>query len=428
MAEPSGKGGPSPAFRATLAAIGAGIFYFLLLSGGIADPMLWGNKLPPNDAATLDAQRKGFSEDIHRKLLDEHLRLLEEGDVRVAARKISEFTKLFPVMRPTLAGALLRRAERALGAKDLEVAKLLVEAAINLDPEDPRPLALQLEVRRAAGETDLAEAQKSYAARKARYPEPKPQHLAIGILGPLLSAALIWLASGAARKASPPPSPRLSAALAALAAAEEPVDQSGTGDRRIITKVLSAEDRLEQAKLLVEEGAWDAALPIFRKAVQLNPAVTKKVTGLCLAAGKTLYDRQNLEHAQQAFQLAVEYDPDEVRAQTYLGHCYAKGGDFAAAVDPYLHVCSITPDDPVGFYNLGICYEKSGQSDQAQKAFERSLQLKPDLAQAHYYMARLAEATKDKPQAINHWRMVRDRMPGTPQAMRANERLAALGG
>ena len=50
----------------------------------------------------------------------------------------------------------------------------------------------------------------------------------------------------------------------------------------------------------------------------------------------------------------------------------------------------ISPTDPRLPYNLGLIYESLGQTDLARQAYERSLSLKPDFADATSALQKLA--------------------------------------
>jgi tetratricopeptide (TPR) repeat protein len=178
--------------------------------------------------------------------------------------------------------------------------------------------------------------------------------------------------------------------------------------------------------LLLEEGQWDDALPVLRKAIELNPALSKKVASLCVVSGKRLLDRGNSEDAERSFRAAADFDPNDIRSHTYLANCMVKRGHFEKAVEHYLHVCSIEPHGAIGFYNLAICYQKTTQMENAIKGFEHALALDPKMANAHFYLAKIYEGQKKREPAIKHWQACLKIAPGTPQAQRAQQRLTAL--
>lgn len=192
-----------------------------------------------------------------------------------------------------------------------------------------------------------------------------------------------------------------------------------------ITKVLTAEDRLQQAMLLMEEDMFDDAFEIFRKAAALNPGVSTTISQMCLEQGIVLYDQQKLKRAAKLFEIALQHTPHDLHCHTYLANCCIKLNLFDKAVGHYLNVVRINPDHATGYYNLGICYHKTGDTEHAIRSFEVAAE-KEELPNAHFYLAKLNEATGDSAKAVVHWKKCAELAPDTPQGKRALERLEQL--
>jgi len=84
--------------------------------------------------------------------------------------------------------------------------------------------------------------------------------------------------------------------------------------------------------------------------------------------------------------------PDrEVRPQRldYLSEALSleRQGDYDAALTSYRLALRDTPDDPQVLQNMAIAYSKTGRLDDAIRAYRRALDLKPQLAGAHYGIA-----------------------------------------
>ena len=194
-----------------------------------------------------------------------------------------------------------------------------------------------------------------------------------------------------------------------------------------ITKVLTAEQRLDQVTILFEEGMYEDAFEVFRKAAALNPGVSKKISKMCLDQGIKLYETEDLTRAAELFEVALQHDPHSLHGHTYLANCCIKMDLFDKAVEHYLSVVRINPDNATGYYNLGICYHKIGDVQNALRAFDVAVE-KEDLPNAHFYLAKLNEGLGDKGKAIKHWKRCKDLAPNTPQGKRATERLKAITG
>jgi tetratricopeptide (TPR) repeat protein len=192
-----------------------------------------------------------------------------------------------------------------------------------------------------------------------------------------------------------------------------------------ITKILTAEDRLQQAMLLLEEDMFDDAFEIFRQAAALNPGVSTTISQMCLEHGIVLYDQQKLQRAAKLFEIALQHTPHDLHCHTYLANCCIKLNLFEKAVGHYLNVVRINPDHATGYYNLGICYHKTGNTEHAIRSFEVAAD-KENLPNAHFYLAKLNEATGNSSKAIIHWKKCAELAPDTPQGKRAIERLSQL--
>ena len=84
--------------------------------------------------------------------------------------------------------------------------------------------------------------------------------------------------------------------------------------------------------------------------------------------------------------------PDrELRPQRldYLSEALSleRQGDYDAALTSYRLALRDTPDDPQVLQNMAIAYSKTGRLDDAIRAYRRALDLKPQLAGAHYGIA-----------------------------------------
>lgn len=443
--------------RVGLSLLALTLIYLLVIRGSANDPLAWFRQLPDNDPIALDVLRSGLEEELNRKLLDDYIRMLRGEDPNKAVRKLNEFViGRFPELRYAVAGSLARRGEELLNHPGKEqIAINLAQSATAMAEDDWRPWSSLSKIYGQMGKSDQArEAEERSRDLLLEHPVVRAHNYAIGALAPFFTVAAIWFLVGYVsrpqfRSRVPlPPGPETQQALAAPrpppseifrpaptpettspppASAPPPDPGEGpTSGPGQITKVLGAEERLEQAMLLLEEGQWEDALPVLHKAVQLNPALTKKVAALCVVSGKRLYDQSKTEEAERAFQTAADFDPNDIRAHTYLANCMVKRGDYARAVEHYLHVCSLEPQGAIGFYNLGICYEKTKQMDNAIKGFQHALTLDPKMANAHFYLAKIFEGLKKREDAIRHWKACLDIAPGTPQAQRAEQRLAAL--
>lgn len=433
----AGGTGAASGPRVALAVLGAVAAYFLLVFHSPADPIHWGNRIPDNDAEILEIMKESIPTDLDRKLFEDHITKLDRAEYGAGARKLHEFVMTrYPHMTYVVAGVLIRRSGKLLQEGKIADAEVLARGAATIAERDFRAWEALLAAQRAAGDAPGAvQSEKRMKDLRVRFPYPSGADYALGIGAPLLAGLFFWLVAprvlpggGGAGATTPAGGPTTMVGVAAPKIDTAGADAESGATGQTITRVLGAEGRLDQAQLLLECGEFDAVLPVFKKTVELNPASSKKIATICIEEGRKHYEAGNLPSALRCFQLAIDHEPTDIRAQTFLANCMVKQGNFQAAVEHYLEVCSIDPQGAIGFYNLGICYEKTAQHDSAVKAFEHALRLDPKMANAHYYLAKVHETSGNGPKAVEHWRQVATMLPNTPQAQKAQERIAALGG
>ncbi len=78
--------------------------------------------------------------------------------------------------------------------------------------------------------------------------------------------------------------------------------------------------------------------------------------------------------------------------------------NYAMAVSFYQQCLQLTPDYPLGHYNLGVAYMKSEQWSQAKAAFEQTLVEDPSYPQAHNNLGLVYHAQNDMDKAIENYR------------------------
>ena len=72
-------------------------------------------------------------------------------------------------------------------------------------------------------------------------------------------------------------------------------------------------------------------------------------------------------------------------------------------------------DNPFAFYQLGLAASKASDWGTADAAFARAIQLKPDLAYAHYYAALVHQRLRQLPKAAEHFDAFLRLAPDAPE-------------
>jgi tetratricopeptide (TPR) repeat protein len=143
------------------------------------------------------------------------------------------------------------------------------------------------------------------------------------------------------------------------------------------------------ARVLRAGGDQDGALAAHRAALLHHPlsASARRDLGLALLA------RRGWGEAQVHLTAAVRLDPGDVVALAALGDVRRERGDFAGAIDAYLHALALRPGDAALHNKLGIAYALAGQPAAARARFEEAIRLDPTSGTAPANLRRLTPAT-----------------------------------
>lgn len=115
----------------------------------------------------------------------------------------------------------------------------------------------------------------------------------------------------------------------------------------------------------------------------------------------------SIEQAKDAYERALEADPDHIDAHVNLGRLLHELNAPAAAEQHYRAALEIDPDHEVAVFNLGVALEDLGRVDAAIRAYQRSLALDPENADAHYNLAGIYERRGEKQAALRHLKAYR---------------------
>ena len=149
----------------------------------------------------------------------------------------------------------------------------------------------------------------------------------------------------------------------------------------LLTISMRPEDpRLHQAlgEIYLRKKSYDQAEAELEKSLALDPSHAQT---LCLLGRLHVARREN-EKALPYLEKAVRYQPDLAEARNLLGTAYVRLGQNAKAV-PELEKAA--PFDFYGdvHYQLSVAYRKLGKMELAEKALERSEELRRSSAATH---------------------------------------------
>jgi tetratricopeptide (TPR) repeat protein len=127
---------------------------------------------------------------------------------------------------------------------------------------------------------------------------------------------------------------------------------------------------------LVRDGAWREYL--VRRALEFN----ERNPDVVYEMGALLQQQKRPADALTYFTRHLDMVPDDQQTLVQIGKCYTDLGRFAEA-EVALRRALALADDAIGFYNLGYVLEQLERPAEAQRQYERALEVNPGLASAH---------------------------------------------
>lgn len=115
----------------------------------------------------------------------------------------------------------------------------------------------------------------------------------------------------------------------------------------------------------------------------------------------------DVETARNAYQRALELDPELSDAYVNLGRLAHEAGDAETAARCYHQALARDELDPVTHYNLALALEDLERHGEALAHYLRAVALNPSFADAHYNLSQLLDRLGRKTEALRH--MVRYR-------------------
>lgn len=140
-----------------------------------------------------------------------------------------------------------------------------------------------------------------------------------------------------------------------------------------------AEDSFRQASTRLEQGNFQGAIQAFNQAIELNPDYMEAYCerGLSYAL---LGDYQK---AIEGFRQAIEIDPNHVDAYARWGTALASVGDLQGAIEKFDEALQLDSNFVDAYYNRGLAYYSLNNFERAVEDFTQVIQRDSTLAQAY---------------------------------------------
>lgn len=103
--------------------------------------------------------------------------------------------------------------------------------------------------------------------------------------------------------------------------------------------------------------------------------------------GREQFNLGNITGAIQAYQQALEIEPDYADVHLSLGHAYLRMQKSQEAIKAFKEATRINPEMDEAYYGLGLEYFRAGKMKEAAQAFKKAVTVRPNMAKAHYGLA-----------------------------------------
>lgn len=161
-----------------------------------------------------------------------------------------------------------------------------------------------------------------------------------------------------------------------------------------------------EGQSLLEEARAD-----LQQALRLNPGMTAAIINLAIVhqeAGEPAAALDRLDEVVRRLEPEPGKPPTDLenayRARLMRGNIHFGMSNFALAVENYKAATRIAPYDAAAFYNLGVAYQQLARNnpealEEARRAYQEAIQLKPGHALAHQAVGDLYRLENDSEQA-----------------------------
>jgi len=133
-----------------------------------------------------------------------------------------------------------------------------------------------------------------------------------------------------------------------------------------------------------------------------------------------------VEHVTQAYEKAIELDPNSAGALVNLGTIYFNARDFARAKQFYERALEVDPEYALAHFDLANLYDERGDRNKAVEHYQAALRIAPNYADAHYNLALLYQGSNQMMRAVRHWTNYLKLDPASHWANIARRELAKL--
>ncbi len=163
--------------------------------------------------------------------------------------------------------------------------------------------------------------------------------------------------------------------------------------------------------ILLHLEQWEDAITCYQKVIQRyskNPRVYHSL-------GDGLLKLQRWEEAIQAYRQAIELDPNFSWSYNNLGDAYLQLEQWQDAITAYSQAIQLKSDFALSYHNLGDAYVQLEQWHEAIAAYQKAIQLNPNFAWSHYNLGNVLAQQQHWSEAHKSYQKSIDLDPSLPQ-------------
>jgi len=164
-------------------------------------------------------------------------------------------------------------------------------------------------------------------------------------------------------------------------------------------------------------GDIDSAIQEYKKA--LSGDYNNALIHLNLAS--SFIRENNFDKAIKELNLAAKFDPESVEPHAILALIYSSQNQLNLATLEYeialKNASKIQPKNVSIYKNLGAVYIQQKKIKEAQKTYQLIIELAPQDAEAHFYLANIHDELKERPKAVEELKKALQIRPDYPEAL-----------
>jgi len=151
--------------------------------------------------------------------------------------------------------------------------------------------------------------------------------------------------------------------------------QTGAGS---ISGPSTATDLINKGYALDSQGKYDEAIQAYDEAIEIDP----QYVGAWINKGSALYSQGKYDEAVQAFDEAIEINPQFAEVWYNKGSALHAQGKYDDAIKAFDETIRLNPDYAEAWYRKGTVLHLQEKYDEAIQANDEAIRLNPDYAEA----------------------------------------------